>query len=227
MPDKYSPADSVGILVPSGMLGAGFSPETITRGISLGADVIAVDGGSTDSGPYYLGGGGAKTTERAVRGDLRLLLAAANRARIPLVVGSCGTSGTDSGVDWVAGIVDAVRAQDGLGLMVAKIFSEQRADRLIAELERGRIHALPPSDPLDAATLARCEHIVAMMGHEPIEEALRAGADVVLAGRATDTAVSAAFALMRGMPPGPAWHPPKIIQCRAPSPSHPLSSAAF
>jgi hypothetical protein len=227
MPDQCDPPDSVGILVPSGMLGAGFSPDTITRGLSLGADVIAVDGGSTDSGPYYLGAGVAKTAEGAVRRDLRLLLAAARTARIPLVVGSCGTSGTDSGVNWVAGIVNAVCLEDGLDLAVAKIFSEQRADHLIAELERGRIHALPPSGPLDAATLARCVHIVAMMGHEPIEQALRAGAQVVLAGRATDTAVSAAFALMHGMPPGPTWHAAKIIECGGQCTTSPSSGGVF
>jgi hypothetical protein len=227
MPDQYGPPDSVGILVPSGMLGAGFSPDTITRGISLGADVIAVDGGSTDSGPYYLGAGVAKTTEPAVRRDLRLLLAAASSARIPLIVGSCGTSGTDSGVNWVADIVNAICAEEGLGLTIAKIFSEQHADQLIAKLERGRIHALPPSEPLDAATLARCVHIVGMMGHEPIEQALRAAADVVLAGRATDTAVSAAFALMRGMPPGPAWHAAKIIECGGQCTTNPASGGVF
>ena len=43
------------------------------------------------------------------------------------------------------------------------------------------------AEPLDTATLAKCEHIVGMMGHEPIEEALRAGANIVLAGRATET----------------------------------------
>ena len=48
MPDSSGPPDSVGILVPTGMLGGGFSAETIARGISLGADIIAVDGGSTD-----------------------------------------------------------------------------------------------------------------------------------------------------------------------------------
>ncbi len=227
MPDQDSPPDSVGILVPSGMLGAGFSPGTITRGLSLGADVIAVDGGSTDSGPHYLGVGVAKTAEGAVRRDLRLLLAAASRARIPLVVGSCGTSGADSGVNWVAGIVNAICMEDGLDLAVAKIFSEQRADRLIAELERGRIHALPPSEPLDAATLGRCAHIVAMMGHEPIEQALRVGANVVLAGRATDTAVSAAFALMRGMQPGPTWHAAKIIECGGQCTTDPRSGGVF
>jgi len=36
------------------MLGGGFPAETITRGIALGADIIAIDGGSTDSGPHYL-----------------------------------------------------------------------------------------------------------------------------------------------------------------------------
>ncbi len=227
MPDQSGPPDSVGILVPTGMLGGGFSPGTITRGISLGADVIAVDGGSTDSGPYYLGTGTAKTAEGAVRRDLRLLLAAASGAGIPLVVGSCGTSGTDSGVNWVAGIVNAICAEDGLDLTVAKIFSEQRAGQLIEELERGRIHALPPSEPLDAATLRRCAHIVAMMGHEPIEQALRAGADVVLAGRATDTAVSAAFALLRGMPPGPTWHAAKIIECGGQCTTNPASGGVF
>src|SRR5580693_6544215 len=130
MPDPSVPPDSVGILVPTGMLGGGFSPATITRGLRLGADVIAVDGGSTDSGPYYLGTGTAKTAERAVRRDLRVLLTAASTARIPLVVGSCGTSGTDSGVNWVAGIVDTIRAEDGLDLTVAKIYSEQDAGQL-------------------------------------------------------------------------------------------------
>src|SRR3977135_3770020 len=101
MTEPSSPPPSVGILVPCGMLGAGFPPDTITRGIALGADVIAVDGGSTDSGPYYLGAATAKTTGGAVRRDLRLLLGAASAAGIPLIVGSCGTNGADAGVDWV------------------------------------------------------------------------------------------------------------------------------
>jgi hypothetical protein len=221
------PPDSVGILVPTGMLGAGFDPGIITRGLSLGADVIAVDGGSTDSGPHYLGTGQAKTADDAVRRDLRILLAAVDQARIPLVVGSCGTSGTDSGVRWVAGIVDELRAEAGLDLKVATIYSEQRAGDLVPLLHDGRIHPLAPSGPLDAATLERCTHIVGMMGHEPIEEALRAGADVVLAGRATDTAVSSAFPLMRGMPPGPTWHAAKIIECGAQCTTDPRTGGVF
>jgi hypothetical protein len=227
MSETSSPPTSVGILVPSGMIGAGFDPATITRGISLGADVIAVDGGSTDSGPHYLGTGTAKTTESAVRRDLQQLLAAASQAGIPLIVGSCGTSGTDSGVRWVADIVQSICAEDGLDLKVAQIFSEQRADRLLPRLRDGLIHPLAPSGPLDPAALENCEHIVGMMGHEPIEQALRAGADVVLAGRATDTALAAALPLMRGMPPGPCWHAAKIAECGGQCTTDPRSGGVF
>ncbi|MEW2144914.1 acyclic terpene utilization AtuA family protein [Micromonospora vinacea] len=205
--------DSVRVLAPTGMLGAGFPPETVTRGLDLGADVIAVDGGSTDSGPYYLGSGIAKTAAAAVARDLRLLLRAAATARIPLIIGSCGTSGTDSGVDWVAGITRQILAEEDLDLRVATIYSEQQAGDLKGHLDHGRVHPLPPAGDLDLATLESCEHIVAMMGHEPIAEALAAGADVVLAGRATDTAIAAAYPLMAGMPPGPTWHAAKIVEC--------------
>ncbi|MET7396380.1 acyclic terpene utilization AtuA family protein [Dactylosporangium sp. NPDC005572] len=208
-----APRDSVRILVPTGMLGGGFPPETVTRGLELGADVIAVDGGSTDSGPYYLGSGTAKTAAAAVARDLRVLLRAAATAGIPLVVGSCGTSGTDSGVDWVAGITRGILAEEGLDLRVATIYSEQRAADLKEHLGRGQVHPLPPAGELDPATLESCRHIVGMMGHEPIVSALAAGADVVLAGRATDTAVAAAYPLMLGMPAGPTWHAAKIVEC--------------
>jgi acyclic terpene utilization AtuA family protein len=209
------------------MLGAGFDPATVARGLALGADVIAVDGGSTDSGPYYLGTGQAKTADDAVRRDLRILLAAASEASIPLIVGSCGTGGTDSGVRWVAGIVHEICAADGLNLKVARIYSEQRAAGLVPLLDTGRIRPLAPSGPLDAATLDRCAHIVAMMGHEPIEQALNAGADVVLAGRATDTAASAAVPLMRGMPPGPTWHAAKVIECGGQCTTDPRTGGVF
>ena len=56
----------VGIIFPSGMLGGGFTAESIKRGIAMGATAIAIDAGSTDSGPYYLGAGVAKTSDSAV-----------------------------------------------------------------------------------------------------------------------------------------------------------------
>jgi hypothetical protein len=195
------------------MLGAGFSSETIDRGLSLGADVIAVDGGSTDSGPYYLGTATAKTAEPAVARDLQILLTRARQADIPLIVGSCGTSGTDAGVDWIARIVSTIAQQESLQLNVARLYTSQAATDLGRRLAAGRIIALEPARSIDEGDLARCEQIVAVMGHEPIEAALRDGANVVLAGRATDTAVLAAVPLMRGCAPGPSWHAAKTAEC--------------
>ncbi|MDT0398322.1 MULTISPECIES: acyclic terpene utilization AtuA family protein [Streptomyces] len=213
MTPSTDPAPQVRVLSPSGMLGAGFAPETIEYGLTLNPDVIAIDGGSTDSGPYYLGAGVAKTTAAAVRRDLDILLRAAAGAGIPLLVGSCGTSGTDSGVDWVAGIAESVMAEAGLDLRIARVYSEQDPAFLKEELGAGRIRPLAPHGPLEPDTLESCAHIVGMMGHEPFADAIEAGAQVVLAGRATDTALAAAVPLMRGMPAGPAWHAAKVVEC--------------
>src|SRR3990170_4585759 len=163
MPDHPPPSESAGflptkVLVPTGMLGAGFTPESVARGIELGADVIAVDGGSTDSGPYYLGAATAKTTERAVAHDLRILLIAAQRAGIPLIVGTCGTSGTDAGVYWVAGIVEKLANEEGLSPTIARIYSEQRHEIVLRRLADGRVAPLEPAAPLEPGVVERCEH---------------------------------------------------------------------
>jgi hypothetical protein len=218
---------SVRVLSPSGMLGAGWDHASIERGIALGADVISIDAGSTDSGPHYLGSATPKTTAKAVARDLRSLLTAASSAGIPVIVGSCGTSGTDSGVDWVAGIAAEVMAEEGLDLKVARIYSEQSVAELKELLDAGRIHPLPPLGQLRAETLESCTHIVGAMGHEPIVEALRAGAQVVLAGRATDTAVAAAYPLMKGMPAGPTWHAAKIVECGGQCTSNPRADGVL
>ena len=206
-------AEPVRIIFPVGMLGGGFPSATITRGLALGAHAIAVDGGSTDSGPYYLGTATAKTTAAAVRRDLHVLLVAARRAGVPLIVTSCGTSGADAGVDWVAAMVTSIAEQEHLSLRLARIYSEQDPAAVLDALSRQKVRPLPPAGPLSPDTVRSCSHIVAVMGHEPIAAALDAGADVVLAGRATDTASVAALALRRSLPPGPTWHAAKTVEC--------------
>lgn len=225
MVSKHIDTDGVGVLVPSGMLGSGFSPESLQRGIELGASIIAVDGGSTDSGPYYLGTGNPKVPAGAIRRDLDLLIRAAAAADIPLVVGTCATAGTDAGVDLVAGIAEEILSTAGLHRTIARIYCEQQADDLVARLDADRVKPLAPSGPLEAATLRGCEHIVGMSGHEPFVEALRGGAEIVLAGRASDAAVVASGALMRGAPAGPSWHAAKVAECGGQCTTNPLARA--
>ncbi len=45
------------ILSPTAILGYGFPRESFEEGMSRRPDVIGVDAGSTDPGPYYLGAG--------------------------------------------------------------------------------------------------------------------------------------------------------------------------
>ncbi|HEY4460839.1 MAG TPA: acyclic terpene utilization AtuA family protein [Pseudonocardiaceae bacterium] len=211
------------VLVPAGMLGSGFPAETITNGIALGADAIVVDGGSTDSGPHYLGTATAKTSAAAVRRDLEILLTSAADADIPLIVSSCGTSGTDAGVDWITELVVAIAEHHDLHLRLAQIYAEQHAGTLLAALDAGRIRPLAPPRPLSPATLRSCTHIVGVLGSEPIADALRAGAQVVLTGRATDTAPVAALAETLDIAPGPAWHAAKTTECGGLCTTNPLA----
>ena len=148
-----------------------------------------------------------------MRRDLQYVLPAAHEAAIPVVIGSCGTSGADAGVEWVHDIAAEIATSVGFHLQVARIYSEQDAEHLEKALTDDRIEALAPARPLEAETLRRCSHIVGLMGHEPIATALADGAELVLAGRATDTALTAALPLMRGLPPGPIWHAAKIAEC--------------
>ena len=129
------------VLVPSGVLGSGCPDAAMERGIALAPDCIAVDAGSTDSGPYYLGAGTTKMTRGATKRDLRQVMLARDRLGIPLLVGSCGTSGTDSGVDWMAGIAAEIAGEEGLTARVALVYSELSADGLAPY--RRRVPFLP------------------------------------------------------------------------------------
>lgn len=201
------------VLVPSGVLGSGCPPEALERGLSLRPDAIAVDAGSTDSGPHYLGTGTTKMTRKAIKEDLRQLMVARDRLAIPLLIGSCGTSGTDAGVDWTAEICREIAREEGLTARVARLYSQQDPAVLSKLLQTNSISPLPPFGPLDPETLVECSHIVGLLGYEPLADALKDGADIVLAGRTTDTAVLAAVPLMRGLPPEFCWHAAKIAEC--------------
>ena len=209
-----STTDRVSIVFPSGMLGAGFSAESVQRGLERGAHAIVIDAGSTDSGPYYLGAGVSKSSAAAVERDLRILLVAARQAP------GCRS--------WSAAAPPAAPTRGWTGRPTSPPASQRPKGSpspspgstannpptcCRARLAAGRIHPLTPAHDLDEATLAACAHIVGLMGHEPITAALDAGADVVLAGRATDTALVAAIALRHGLPGGPVWHAAKTVEC--------------
>lgn len=205
----------INVLVPIGAVGLGINEADVEQGLSIGADVIAVDAGSTDSGPAYLSTGVAKYSRSAIKADLAILMRAQQKAGIPLLVGSCGTSGCDKALDWTRDIVLEIAREHGMRPRIALLYSEQDPERMAALASEGRIAPLPPMDGADPRLFQTCDRIVALMGPEPYMAALEAGADIVLGGRTTDTAVLAALPLMRGFGVGPAWHAGKIAECGA------------
>jgi hypothetical protein len=213
MTQPKSLPDETRVIVPTGMLGGGVRRDHIRYGVACGAHAIAADSGSTDSGPSYLARGVSKMNRESIKRDLEVLMDEAHKARIPILIGSCGTSGTDSGVDWTRDIAVEVARELGIAPKIACLYSEQDPADLVARDRRGEITPLPPLGPVSDETLLACEHIVALMGPEPYIAALEAGADLVLGGRTTDTAVLAAVPLMRGAGAGAAWHSAKIAEC--------------
>ncbi|MGI9521023.1 MAG: acyclic terpene utilization AtuA family protein, partial [Hyphomicrobiaceae bacterium] len=86
-------------------------------------------------------------------------------------------------------------------------------DYIESKRSAGKIEPLGPIDPLTSQTIMETHRVVAMMGVEPIQEALRNNAQVILAGRATDASIYSAIPLMKGCDPGLVWHLAKIIEC--------------
>ncbi|WP_022707362.1 acyclic terpene utilization AtuA family protein [Paracoccus zeaxanthinifaciens] len=208
------------VLVPSGVLGLGFDADALARGVDMAPDIICIDGGSTDSGPFSLGAGVSKYSRAATRAEWRVLMQARARAGVPLVIGTAGTSGTDSTVDWMYDITTELAAELGQSLRIARIYSSQPQDRIAAALRAGAITPLTPAPECDPEGLA---NIVALAGAEHIQAALEGGADIVIAGRTTDTATIAALPLMRGEAAGACWHGAKIAECGALCSTHPTS----
>lgn len=205
--------DEVKVCVPAGMLGTGVRAEEVDAALRAGADVIAMDAGSTDSGPYYLACGVSKSGKEAIKRDLTILMLAQERSGVPLVIGSCGTSGCDEAVNWTRDVVLEIAKEQGMAPRIALLYSEQSRDLLKEKLGAGLVAPLAPAIELDEQTIDACDRIVALMGPEPYIAALEKGADIILGGRTTDTAVLASYPLMKGAHVGSAWHAAKIAEC--------------
>src|SRR5690606_274842 len=96
----------------------------------------------------------------------------------------------------------------------ATIYSSVRLDDMIRRVEAGVWSAgLGGRAPLTVEDLRQTDHAVAVMGPEPIQEALRRGADVVIAGRSCDPALFAAPLLEHGFDKAVAYFAGKLLEC--------------
>jgi hypothetical protein len=203
------------VLSATGILGSGFREETLQRAMDLKPDFIGADSGSTDPGPHYLGSGETLFSDSAYKRDLRLILLAARAAKVPAIIGSACTSGSDPQLERLVGIAREIAREEKLNFKLAAIHSEQNKDYLKRKLREGRISPLANAPVFDEQVIERSAHIVGMAGIEPFVEALDNGAEVVIAGRSSDTSIFSAMPTMRGLNPATVWHAAKILECGA------------
>lgn len=204
--------DDLRVLSASGQLGFGIPQESFESGLNRKPHVIAADMGSVDPGPVYLGSGKIAAPKTLVRSDLRLVLSAARALDVPLLIGSAGTAGANAHLDRVLEILRDIAREDALTFQLGVIRSEVPKGDVAAALAGGRLRPIGEFD-LDANTLAQTGAIVGQAGMEPFRRALEGGADVIVAGRACDTAPFAVVPVMLGYPIGPAIHMSKILEC--------------
>jgi hypothetical protein len=201
------------LLSVSSILGYGFPEASLKLAMDRQPHFIGVDGGSTDPGPHYLGSGEPLNSVESMRRDLRLMLQAAVAARIPLVIGTAGGSGSEPHLQLAACLARSIAREDGLRFKMALIHAEQAPEQVNRWLDEDRIFALRNVPELTRSAVSGSTRIVGMMGAEPFMKAFDDGAQVVLAGRASDAASWAACAMHMGLPPAPSWYSGKMLEC--------------
>jgi len=207
--------ENIKILSATAILGYGFPMESFEKGMEMHPDCIAVDAGSTDPGPYYLGAGISFTDRFAVKRDLAIMIEAGVKNNIPVLVGSAGGSGAKPHLDWCLDIVREIADEGNLHFKMAVIEADFDRDFLVNAFNQGKIKPLHPAPECTREDILESTHIVGQMGVEPFIEALKSGAQVIIAGRAYDPTVFAALPILRGFDPGLALHCGKILECAA------------
>ena len=203
------------ILSPGGSLGYGINAESLQRALAMGLDAIGADSGSTDMGPYYLGSGKPYHSRAAMKRDLTLVLHAGLENGLPVLVGNAGGAGADPHLEWMHAIVREIAKEERLSFKLALVRSQQGKEYLRERIRAGKVTPMPGVPELTEERLDACERVVAQMGIEPFVKALDEGAQVVLAGRACDSGIFAAYPARAGFGLGPALHMGKILECGA------------
>lgn len=202
------------ILASTAILGYGFPMESFEEGLKRKPHLIAVDGGSTDPGPYYLGAGISFTDRDAVKRDLAIMIEAGIKHQIPVVVGTAGGSGGDTHLEWCRNIVEEIAKEQNLHFKLALISSQVNKGMLQMALENGKITPLDAVPELTLEELMATTNVVAQMGVEPFIKAFANDApDVILSGRAYDPVCFASLPIMKGYDEALSLHLGKILEC--------------
>lgn len=204
------------ILCPNGHLG--FAPtkeESFWIGAETNPDYYCCDSGSNDIGPGPLGSDTSVSPYEWQKHDLELMLVAARKQGVPMIIGSAGDTGTNSRVDmYVEMIRDLARKHRMAPFKLVSFYSEVDKAYLRRKMEQGVvIQGLDGRKELSIEELNRTDRIVAMAGVHPFIKALEMKADVIIGGRSSDAAIFAAPAIYEGFPEAQSYYLGKVLEC--------------
>lgn len=203
------------IVALNGLLGYGYSEEALNIAFSEKVDYLGVDAGSTDPGPFYLGSGKSFTDRSAVKRDLSLALPKALEHKAPFIIGTAGGAGSSEHVAWLKEILLEIAAEKNLSFKLGTVLSDVSREYVLDKLKDGKLINMSDEMPIDEANVKESTRIVSQIGIAPIIKLLEEKTDVILCGRACDTAIYAAPCIFEGYPEGLAFHMAKIMECGA------------
>ena len=207
--------DKLSLLVSTGNLGDNIiEKESFYEGVKREIDCFAADAGTADAGPTFLGADIAHNPVEWERHDLEITLLESRKKNVPMIVGSCSTAGTDRCVNLYAEIIRNIAKEHKLKpFKMALIYSQIDKKDLLGRIEHGDVEPLGADYPLTQEILDQTDNLTASMGIEQIIHALEQDAEVILAGRACDDAVLAAYPVYKGFPRGISLHMGKSAEC--------------
>ncbi|MBO5453170.1 MAG: acyclic terpene utilization AtuA family protein [Clostridia bacterium] len=203
------------IVALNGLLGYGYSEEALNTAFSEKVDYLGVDAGSTDPGPYYLGSGKSFTDRGAVKRDLALALPKALEHKAPFIIGTAGGAGSDEHVKWLKEILLEVAAEQSLSFKLGTVLSDVSTKYVLDKFESGKLINMSDEFPVNKQAIEESTRIVSQIGIAPVIKLLEENADVILCGRACDTAIYAAPCIYEGYKEGLSFHMAKIMECGA------------
>lgn len=203
------------IVALNGLLGYGYSKEALDVAFSEKVDYLGVDAGSTDPGPYYLGSGKSFTDRGAVKRDLSLALPKALEHKAPFIIGTAGGAGSKEHVAWLKEILVEVAKEQNLHFSLGTVLSDVTTDYVLEKFESGKFVDMSSEFSADRSNIKESTRIVSQIGIAPIIELLDKKVDVIVCGRACDTAIYAAPCIYEGYNEGLAFHMAKIMECGA------------
>lgn len=203
------------IVALNGLLGYGYSEEALNIAFSEKVDYLGVDAGSTDPGPYYLGSKKSFTDRGAVKRDLSLALPKALEHKAPFIIGTAGGAGSREHVAWLKEILLEIASEQNLSFKLGVVLSDVSTKYVLDKFDNGKMIDMSSEFVADRHSINESSCIVSQVGISPIIKLLQEKADVILCGRACDTAIYAAPCIYENYSEGLAFHMAKIMECGA------------